>query len=151
MNYKKVASLVINDFFKNKKNRYGVTKDNVYGICDNEGARLIFVPDGYFPFDISKLSMNQLDLKKLIPDESDYIDARITKEQRVEKVGTVVKIESIGEDFYVWVNIKLLDVFEPDCSFKVFNGEKSKKSLVMVYENDSLVGLICPVYLKEEK
>lgn len=82
--------------------------------------------------------------KKFMTDNNTEI-ARMTNERRVIEKDTVIKF--VSDKSYAWINEKLLKVFDLDnSSFKL----SSPKSPVFIYENEKIVGLVLPVFIKEE-
>lgn len=125
-----------------------------YGMDDNY---IYFTPDGYRIFKICK-PLFLIDLKKALPDKIPLVnpgyffkadnleDGKKTGEMRIidDLKGTVTKIES--EHSHAWVNEKYLKEFDTDCSFKI----GTPKQPVLIYEHDEVVGVICPVNVKED-
>lgn len=125
-----------------------------YGVDENY---IYFAPDGYRIFKICK-PLFLIDLKKALPDKrplenpsyffkaDNLEDGKTTGEMRVadDRKGTIIKIES--EHSHAWVNEKYLKEFDPDCSFKI----GKPRQPVLIYENDEVVGIVCPVNVKED-
>lgn len=126
-----------------------------YGMDENY---IYFTPDGYRIFKIYK-PLFLIDLKKALPNKIPFVnpsnffkadnceDGKKTGEMRVidDWKETIIKIES--EHSHAWVNEKYLKEFDRDCSFKI----GTPKQPVLIYEHDEVVGVVCPVNLKEDR
>ena len=124
-------------------NLYYQTDNKIYAQLVHDD---VYVTDCYIvwklKYDDFILDMNKLKTTELARmfNEHGYIPAH--KENRlIETNGVIgVYLTSDEEDFEVLINKKYLDMFE-NYTLKI----KSEHELVLVYENDELVGLITPM------
>ena len=129
---------------------YGVDKE--YTFYSPDGYRGFKIPSKRFLVDLEKALPNKapiMDFKKFLKDDESrpaYKTNEIRKIKRTEyskKEINVVKI--VNENTYAWIQESYLKEFEVDCTFKI----SSPKSPVFIYEEDELVGLILPVFVRE--
>ena len=122
-----------------------------YGYDD---GYVYYLPDKYRAYRIHSDEF-LVDMVKALPDktplmarkffdDSNAEDAIKTNELREINKVTVVKI--VGANSYAWINTAYLKEFEADCTFKI----TGPKAPVYIYEQDKLVGLILPVFIKED-
>jgi hypothetical protein len=97
-----------------------------------------------FPFDRGALlrGAQQIDYKKYIPE--DGVDAILTNEMVKRDAGTVQRLTD-GKYTNVWINTKFLKNFAKHATFRV----TGQKSGVLVYENETLAGMIMPVNMQK--
>lgn len=151
MNYKMISDQIVKSYYaydKNPSKQFPI-------IVGNYGDKVVLAPDGYrayiMPpdkciFNLKSLLVNreEADFKKLIGSEWDYTDAYKTNELRVVGKNTLVKITDY-RDLYAWVNVDYLKPFDKDITFKI----KGRKSVVLIYKDEDLIGFVLPVYFEE--
>lgn len=63
------------------------------------------------------------------------------------KAGNLARYKGVDGQVCVYIDVKYTKYFSPDAEYWV----AGPKDLVHVFENDELVGIICPVNIKEEE
>lgn len=125
---------------------YGEDEDYVYLLPNDKSAYRI--PKKSFLIDLKKALPTKIPLTNPAKFfDVDVEEARKTSHLKMipgKKPITVVKIA--GESKHAWVDVDLLKNFE-NCTF----GVSSVKSPVLVYESGELVGVVLPVYMKEDR
>ena len=99
-----------------------------------------------------------IDLSKALPDKSplenpskffkdyNFDEAWKTDELKILD-NKITAIKLVSENSHVWINEKFLKDYDSNCTFKISN----IKSPVFVYENEIIVGLILPIFVKEDR
>lgn len=126
--------------------RYGIEDGYVYLVPD--GYRMFKIPEEDFIIDMGKAfpSLGPLtNPKRMFNAEGTEEDKRSSILRITENKRTIVKIE--GEKSYTWVNVKFLDYFEGEVTYRV----STPKAPVFVYENGEIVGIVLPVNFKEDE
>lgn len=139
-----------------KRIEKGNTDKMIFG---SEYGCTYFSPDGYkcyvisdekFLIDLAKISNREpiTDFRKkffsLIDGSKDaYKTGEIV--QDIDGKTKINRIRICNENTFVWINENHLKEFNDDCTFKI----SSPKNPVYVFENETLVGLVLPIYRKE--
>ena len=137
MNIKQLNKEIINLYHnKNKKIYMDKQNEKIY-ITDSYAVWIISEKD--FIFDTNKFKT--VNIKSIIDDveSKTLLNGIKTGEYHKDKSITSVIIKS--EELSVQINEKYLKLFNENCTFKVVNDNTP----VLVYENDELVGMVCPI------
>lgn len=153
MDYKKIASMIVKIFYKNIPSNpellFGYYGEKI-GVVHN-GHRVFLIDARLFPFDMEKLlgGRTALNIKKLIPDENNYETATLTNElKKLEaQKKTIVKIENANGS--AWVDEDYLKEYGKGVQFKICK-KNPRKTPVIIYELDEIVGIVLPVNVSEE-
>lgn len=117
-------------------------------------------PKDFFPFDlenriVSDYYRNNIDFDKIVEAEN-YIPAvysgtcREIEATRGKKKGIAKKIVAVGNpERYAWVNDAFLKYFD-EPTFALLDTDGCKVSLVRIYEDNRLVGIVCPIRVQEK-
>ena len=126
---------------------YGIQDGFIYYMPD--GHRIFKSPENVFLIDLKKALPAKVPINN--PNKFFNIDnselAFKTTEIKVIENGKIQVIKIANDKSYAWVNVKYLEYFEGDISFKISNS----KTPVLVYEYDELVGLVLPVFIPEDQ
>lgn len=143
MNIPSITAAVLKAWYKQQTIYVGTYNEDFVGVM-TDGACMYFIPKKDFPFSIVELlrGAEEMQVEHYIPQNGE--DAQLTDEMCVIKKDTAQKVQS--EHYTAWLNVKFLKSFAKDAHFKI----ASEKSPVLVYENDILVGLVCPIFRKKE-
>ena len=143
MNIPSITAAVLKTWHKQQTICVGTYNENFIAVMENL-ACMYFIPKKVFPFSIEQLlrGAEEMQVERYIPKNGE--DAHLTDEMWVSEKGTAQKVQS--EHYTAWVNVKFLKPFAKDAEFRI----ASEKSPVLVYENDILVGLVCPIFRKKE-
>ena len=132
---------------KDKRIHYAVDQKNGLIFCTPNSFVGYFIKCEDFKIDVNKL--NDLAYHERI--DYFYPDAAIVKpvlKENITKVfndnGKDITITKIGNK---WVDVKLLAYFDKDATF--MSDPNSTISMIWVYENDELCGLVMPVRVTE--
>lgn len=144
MDLKKIFNLVLSDFIKFQDAekhtiRLGRYKEKI-AIIDN-GYRLFLIDEKRCPFKLD-ICGETFPVDKVIPNKSDYEDARRTNKLIELEKNTVVEIESVSGS--VWVDNKLLKEFGDGLEFMTAKTTPEKRA-VLIYKDNILIGLIMPI------
>lgn len=145
MDIKKIFNLIISDFIKyidGEKHtiRLGRYKDKIAVI--DKGFRLFLIDEKQFPFKLD-ICGELLQCEKVIPNESNYEDARYTNTLISLEDCTVVIIEGASGGS-AWVDTNLLKEYGKNLEFRTAKKEPEKKA-VLIYRGDTLLGMVMPV------
>lgn len=146
MNINKILSEALKIVFNEKKkigSNYGEDEKFIYWMPD--GYRIFKIPQKDFLIDLKKALPNKMPLNnpnKFLNDIESEVAIKTNEIKAIDK-GQVIKIK--GEKSHAWINIKYLKEFNSDCTFKIIN----QKSPLFVYENEEIVGVILPVYVRD--
>lgn len=128
---------------KDKKIHYAVDQKKGLIFCTTDSMVGYFIKCEDFKIDVNKL--NDLAYHERI--DYFYPNAAIVKpalKENITKVfndnGKDITITKIGNK---WVDVKLLAYFDKDATF--MSDPNSDTSMIWVYENDELCGLVMPV------
>lgn len=146
MKIKKVYDEIIGAWLKDGRLILGRHEDKI--LFSAEGFKAFILTENEFPFDYEKIldgreAMNSSTVKDLLR-ESDHEEAWKTGDMRLTKRGTQV-FKIANEKTHAWVDVKLLNAFEKDCTFKI----KGPKNQVFVYEDEVLRGFVMPTRIEE--
>ena len=144
MQIEKICNSILKSWFKGERITTGYYNDESVGItCD--GKVVYFIPVRLFPLDIEQMICGRclFEFEKILKEPEKAEAAKLTNEIRVLEKLKVQKLNSQNHE--VWLNTDYLKYFSKDACFIIY-GEKSP---VKVYENHVLVGLVCPVKIKE--
>lgn len=134
MNLNNILTGICKAFVKKQRFMCGDLGDRV-GVS-HDGFHAYFIPKTDFPFDQTKLGL-PVDWKALLPKYC--TGATLTNELMSKDKVTLQKVTD-GK-IEVWINTAFLKNFDKSATFKI-TGEKSP---ILVFEDDTLVGLILPV------
>lgn len=132
---------------KDKRIHYAVDQKKDLIFCTSNSTVGYFIKGEDFKIDIDKLN------EPAYHERIDYFypDAAIVKPAPKENItevfnnnGKDITITKIGNK---WVNVKLLAYFDKDATF--MSDPNSTISMIWVYENDELCGLVMPVRVPE--
>lgn len=132
---------------KDKRIHYAVDQKNGLIFCTPDATVGYFIKCEDFKIDIDKLN------EPAYHERIDYFypNAAIVKpapKENITKVfnnnGKNITITKIGNK---WVNVKLLAYFDKDATF--MSDPNSTTSMIWVYENDELCGLVMPRIVSE--
>lgn len=132
---------------KGKRIHYAVDQKKGLIFCTPNSIVGYFIKCEDFKIDIDKL--NELAYHERI--DYFYPDAAIVKPAPKENITKV--FNSNGKDITItkignkWVDVKLLAYFDKDATF--MSDPNSTTSMIWVYENDELCGLVIPVRVPE--
>lgn len=140
MNIKKIESDFLKGLFSKESNKYLMTEyEGKIGYSD--GYYIGFVPtDKAFV----KCDGPHFHSETVIPDRYDHFLANYSY-TITAKAGNLAKYSRVDGKGHAYINVKYTKYFDEDARYFV----KDNKTPVHVYENDYLVGLICPVNIKE--
>lgn len=150
MDYNAINTLVSKAFYNGDKIHFGTYAEKFIGIMTNHYV-IYLIPENMFIFDKNKLANNggesHLEVEKLIPkgDLEDAVLTGVTVKDIKKPSRSLSKLKS--ENYTVWVDTKFLKPFGKDITFKV----KNEKTAVLIYKNNILIGLVCPVNYKEKE
>ena len=132
---------------KDKRIHYAVDQKKGLIFCTPDSIVGYFIKDKDFKIDVNKL--NDLAYHERI--DYFYPNAAIVKlalKENITKVlndnGKDITITKIGNK---WVNVKLLAYFDKDATF--MSDPNSDTSMIWVYEDGELCGLVMPVRVPE--
>ena len=132
---------------KDKRIHYAVDQKKGLIFCTPDSIVGYFIKCEDFKIDVNKL--NDLAYHERI--DYFYPDATIVKpalKENISKIlndnGKDITITKIGNK---WVNVKLLAYFDKNATF--MSDPNSTISMIWVYENDELCGLVMPVRVPE--
>ncbi len=132
---------------KDKRIHYAVDKKKDLIFCTPDSIVGYFIKGADFKIDVNKLN------EPAYHERIDYFypDATIVKPAVKENITRV--FNSNGKDIAItkignkWVNVKLLAYFDKDATFAT--DPNSTISMIWVYEDDELCGLIMPIRVPE--
>lgn len=139
---------LISKAYYNEKNvtpiRVGSYDENTVGVTV-DGFVMWFIPEKLFIFDADKLRRGDVSInaKRLV--FTTGIEDEVRTNELIQKGKTILSVIK-NENVEVFVDMKLLKVFDKNAQFKV----RGPLSAVLVYENDILVGLVCPTKYTRE-
>ena len=141
MNLNKITSEICKAFLQKSDICVGEYGDCVAVFPD--GYRAYFIPKEQFPFDVEKLTNKRIDVQRFIPKNTR--DATLTNKMQVLEKHTIQALTD--GDVEVWVDVKFL---------KDFIGKSTRYEIstpttpVLVYEDEKLTGMICPVRVQKD-
>ena len=138
MNIKKIESDFLKGLFSTQSFKYTMTEYNgMIGYSDSYYVALVYPINAHVKCDKKFKIENILDKKERCHGIYEY---PITT-----KFGNLAKYERADEQGCVYIDVKYTKYFSPNAEYMV----AGRKDLVYVYENDELVGIICPVNVTE--
>lgn len=143
----KLQKKILDNWSKDKINfNAQETEDSIF-VTDNCLQVFVFPKDKFY-LDLHKLMDGKTSIKmdqmiKSVEGENGYL----TSEMKNTGKSTLVKIAS--ENNHSWVDKKLLDRFEVKHGLHFTIPKHGEKCPSLVYEDEQLLGLILPVYVKE--
>lgn len=147
MDIKGILTDVVSEWIKEKTIYIGEYEDSIAILVDN-ASRAYFIPKSSFIFDGKAITRDKasVDIKRLVEKPLRMgVDGTLTNELRIYDKMQIRKIES--PEFDVWIQDKFLKRFDPRAfKFKV----SGPHDLVLVYEESRLVGVLCPIRMKEQ-
>ena len=142
MNHVKIQKKILDNFLKTNSELFCLTFDDCYWISDNR-FQLFRIEKSEMWLNVEKMMQGRqyaTSLAKIINVEGE--DAHLTNEMKQLPSKTVVKIASTNNQS--WVDKKLLDRFEIKTGLH-FTLSNKKNGMILVWEDETLCGLICPV------
>lgn len=137
MKIKELNKEIIKLFYdKNKKIYVQKQGDKVY-ISDSYVVWILNEED--FIFDVNKFK--DPNIKSIIDNIQNKELINGVKSNELLKEDKDIFVNIIHDNIKVKINEKYLKCFNENCTFKIVNDTTP----VLVYENDNLVGLICPI------
>lgn len=137
MKIKELNKEIIKLFYNKNKKILVEKKDGKIYITDSYVVWILNEED--FIFDINKFKT--VNIKSIVDNVENKELLNAIKSNEFSKEKNVVYSKLVCEDIEVTINEKYLKCFNENCTFKVVNAITP----VLVYENDNLVGLICPI------
>lgn len=128
---------------KDKRIHYAIDQKNGLIFCTSDSVVGYFIKYEDFKIDVNKL--NDLAYHECI----DYFYPNITVVKPALKENIITTLNDNGKDITItkignkWVDVKLLAYFDKDATF--MSDPNSTISMIWVYENDELCGLVMPV------
>lgn len=137
MNIAKIYNEIVKVYCAGKRIYVGEYEGFV-GIAPNDYCIYLLAKTA-IPFDVAKLLGNNRasNIAKLIPqkrERAQLVDELIQRERKIYR-------KVVGKSTEAWIEQKLLQNFDADATFEV----ATPKSLVLVYENEILVGIVVPL------
>ena len=146
--------------WRNDSDIWTISDDGDYIVLMRGSFMALRFPRDMFPFDLENYIVkdyyrNNLNFEEMTK-ATDYIPAvysgtcRETEAVRGKKKGVMKKIVATNKpDKYAWVNQAYLEYFhEP--TFALSDTKYCQTSLVRIYEDNRLVGIVCPIRVKED-
>lgn len=132
---------------KNKRIWYAVDEEKEIIFCTLDSIVGYFIPLADFKIDVSKLNEGgESNIHSFYPDTKTIKPAtRENISKVINNNGADITVTKIGNK---WVNVKLLAYFDKGATFGT--NPDSTTSIVYIYENDTLVGLVCPMRMPNE-
>lgn len=141
MNTKKIESDFLKGLFSTQSPKYVMTEyEGRVGYSD--GHYIAFVPksDAYV-----KCERPVFNVKTVITDIYDHFIADY-KYTITTKYGNLARYDRVDGRGHAYIDVKYIKYFDKDAGYCI----KDHRSPVHVYEDNILVGIICPVAIKEE-
>lgn len=134
---------------KDKRIHYAVDKKKDLIFCTPDSIVGYFIKGADFKIDVNKLN------DPAYHERIDYFypDATIVKPAVKENIIKVFNSNNNGKDITIikignkWVNVKLLAYFDKDATFAT--DPNSTTSMIWVYKDDELCGLVMPIRVPE--
>ena len=132
---------------KDKRIHYAVDQKKGLIFCTSNSTVGYFIKGEDFKIDIDKLN------EPAYHERIDYFYPDITVVKPAPKENITEVFNNNGKDITItkignkWVNVKLLAYFDKDATF--MSDPNSTISMIWVYENDELCGLVMPVRVPE--
>lgn len=147
MNYIKIQKKILDEFLKNQR-LVLQTLDEHY-LITAYGTHLFRIPKTEMWLDIKKMMEGRTEFNSLhgimmIEGE----DGVLTGEMKQLPDRTTIKVKS--ENNYTWIDKKIIEKFEIKKGLH-FTISDDKRKPVLVWENNELCGLICPIRVKEDE
>ena len=142
MNYLKIQKRILDNFLKEGTRFGSLMLDEHYLIFDNI-FQLFRIPESEMWLNVEKMMEGreeETSLKKIIEVQGE--DGVLTGDMKCIEKKTAVKVAS--ENNSTWIDRKLLDRYEIKSGLHFTISDK-KTNPVLVWENEVLCGLICPV------
>ena len=113
------------------------------GLTDGHYMAIMSPNDNYIAFN----EIPEFNPDSLIPKDFYGYQPALLMESFKHGKDTLARLEVFGyyPTIETWVNSKYLKYFDKDATFYI----KDKKSLIIVRENDNIVGVICPYIIKK--
>lgn len=138
MNIRKVEADFLKGLFSTKSHQYTMTEyDGRVGYCDGHYVALVYPINAHVKCDRKFSFECVLDKKERCHGIYTYT---ITTQ-----FGNLAKYERSDEQGHVYIDVKYTKYFSPKAEYMV----AGRKDPVHVFENDELVGIICPVNISE--
>lgn len=139
MNTKKIESDFLKGLFSTQNTNYTMTEyEGKLGYCDGHYVALVPGKDA-----LVKCDRKKFDFEKLL-DRKEREHAEYTYTITAE-AGNLARYERDDGKGYAYINVKYVKYFSKNAEYWV----AGHKDLVHVFENDEMVGIICPVNISE--
>ena len=141
MNIIKIESDFLKGLFNTQSSKYVMTEyEGKTGYCD--GHYIAFVPksEAYV-----RCERNAFNINTVITDIHDHFIADY-KYTITTNYGKLARYDRVDGREHAYINVKYTKYFDKDARYYI----KDCRTPVHVYEDDLLVGIICPVRLQEE-
>lgn len=137
MKIKELNKEIISLFYNKTKNILVEKQDGKIYVTNKYVVWILNEED--FIFDINKFKT--VNIKSIVDNVENKELLNAIKSNEFSKEKNVVYSKLVCENMEVTINEKYLKCFNENCTFKIVNNITP----VLVYENDNLVGLICPI------
>ena len=142
MNYLKIQKKILDNFLKDSRKLPCLTLDDCYLISDSD-YQLFRIPKSEMWIDVKKMMEGRTEmtsLEKIMEIKGE--DGVLTGDMKELSSGTAIKVAS--QNNFTWINKKLLDRYEIKNGLHFTISDK-KFAPLLVWEDEVLCGLICPV------
>lgn len=141
-------------------NSWSISDGGDYAVLMRGTFMALRFPKDMFPFDLENQIVKDYYRNNIRFDEmtksTDYIPAvfsgvcREVEPVQGKKKGIAKKIVALDNpERYAWVNEEFLKYFD-EPTFAVSDTKGCSLNLVRIYEDNRLVGIVCPIRMKEE-
>lgn len=142
MNIVKIETDFVKGLFSKQNAKYCITRyEGRVGYCDGYYIALVPESDAYV-----KTDCKVFNAENVITNIRDYYIAYYSNTITTQ-YGNLMRYDRGDGKGHAYVDVKYTRYFDRDASYYV----KDHVSPVHVYEHDDLVGIICPVNIKEEE
>ena len=144
MNYLKIQKRILDSFLKGCPRLPCLTLDDCYLISDN-GYQLFRIPKSEMWIDVKKMMEGREEVTSLERFfEIEGEDGVLTGDMKELPKSKSTAIKVASQNSFTWVDKKLLDRYEVKNRLH-FTISDEKNKPVLVWEDEVLCGLICPV------
>lgn len=141
MDLKKIYKFIIDERMANIKLRLGFYNNEILVSSDAVG---FLIPKDDFIFSADMLTDKEFYTDEVLSEifnAKESVDALVTSEIKWLGKTELIAIKGLSNNKTVYVNRKLLKLFNKIVHFKI----NTDTNLVLVYENEKLVGFITPI------
>lgn len=141
MNIKKIESDFLKGLFSKESNKYIMGEyESCVAYCDGFYIALVPKNDAYV-----RCERQPFNVETVITDMFNHRTSTYSYTITNTHSGNIARYDRVDGKGYAYIDVKYTKYFDKDAHYSV----KDFKSLVHVYENDQLVGVICPVRINE--